>query len=425
MLAYQDAVDQFIALSNFYNPTKTNSRKILDRRLKNVRLFLDQLQKPDTHYKIIHVTGTSGKGTVANLLKYALHIQGIKVGALISPHTTTFLERFQWQNQLAPVDKLIESIQEITHIYHEYLKKNDPLSFFDLNFILSCVLYSKLKAEYVIIEVGCGGRYDGTNAIEHSELSIITNINKDHTHILGNTLEEIAYEKAGIIKQDGLVIVGETRPKLKKIFCDEAIQNHAALFFVPASEADQYAPWKTLEMNHNLKIAQKALQELYLENTLTDHYLQNYQNLPCRFEKISDQPLIILDGSHNPSKMQATANLIKDLKKPMIAIFGCGTSKDQINMIKKLSPHITKIHTSRHNVLISKAHNPFTLLKQIPSSKRGEAFLNPKHALQHCLDNLPKDHGIIITGSLYLAGEIRKNWISEKDIIAQETSFPN
>lgn len=424
MLAYQEVLEQLHSFHNFYIPTNTSSVRVLSRRVKNVRILLDILDSPDEKFKIVHITGTSGKGTVANLVKSALISHNFKVGATISPHTTTYLERFQWNHELAPAEELIKAEYELEIAYSKYLEKNDPLSFFDLTFVLSCILFSNLKAEYVVMEAGCGGRYDSTNSINFSEVSIITNVDKDHAHILGNTLEEIAYAKAGIMKKDGLAIVGETRPRLKKVFCDEAIQNHAALFFVSNGLDNKNKNWQTTEMKHNLAIADQALEELNLKITNWEKILDNLKPLPCRFEQVSEKPLIILDGAHNPSKMQSTANQLAKIDKPMIALIGCGNTKDQLAMIKKLSPKVKLIHTTRHKLTTHKAQNPFTLLKQIPKAKRGKAFLDPKSALNFTLKNLPKDHGLIITGSLYLAGELRSHWFSEEEIIKQETSFP-
>jgi dihydrofolate synthase/folylpolyglutamate synthase len=423
MLAYQEAVRNLISLANVYNPTKTTSKKVLERRVKNVRSLLDLLYKPDEKFKIIHVTGTSGKGTVVNLLKNALTENGFNTGALISPHTTTYLERFQQNNGLIEANELIRAINEVEVAYEKYLSKNDPLSFFDLTFVVGMQIFANLKLDYAVVEVGCGGRHDATNAINNPEVSIITNVDKDHMDILGNTLELIAFEKAGIIKKDGLVIVGESRPKLKKIFCDEAIDKHAALFFVTQGKGQLNPYWNTPEMSHNLAIANLALQELGFDFSC-DSSLNNFSNLPCRFETVSKKPLIILDGAHNPAKMQSTANQLRELNHPMIALFGCGTSKDQQAMIKKLSPRVSKIYTTRHSVTAHKAQNPFTLLKQIPQAKRGKAFLHSHDAIREVVELIPKDHGLIVTGSLYLSGEIREKWYSETNIVSQSTSFP-
>jgi len=229
---YRKATLDFISLHNIYQPTATKSKRVLCARLKNTRIFFHVLGNPDKDLRIIHVAGTSGKGSVVQLLHRILQANGENVASYISPHTTTYLERFLFNNALIDTELLLECIEEVTCIYAKFLEKNAPLSFMDISTGLGLYTFKKAGARWCVLETGCGGRYDGTNAISGAEIDIITNISKDHTEVLGDTLEDIALAKAGIMKKNGTAIVGERRPRLKKIFCEEAVKKEAALFFI-------------------------------------------------------------------------------------------------------------------------------------------------------------------------------------------------
>lgn len=407
-----------------YQPTNTRSPSILTQRVNHVATFLEYLGNPEKKLKIIHVTGTSGKGSVVTLLHHIIHASGHDVGSIISPHTTTFLERFSLNEGLVSARSLIEGIEVVEDAYELYLQKHSPLSFFALSAALGLYMFAQKSVPWVVLEVGIGGRFDSTNAIAHTEASIITNVDKDHTDIMGHTLEEIAFQKAGIIKPHGLAIVGEERPRLKKIFTDEAIAQEAALFFanksLPEFESDHNLP----HVNRNIRIAALVAQELGFSSECIARGIATYRALPCRFETISTNPTIILDGAHNPAKIQTTIDQMKQLDGKPIILFGTGSGKDASLMLRKLYPYASKIHTTRTQMDFKKAASPATLIKMVPAGRRGKGFLNPHEALQEIQKTLKKSDILLVTGSLYLAGELREHWYPEAKIIKQSTSFP-
>lgn len=421
---YKNSYEEFLSLSNLCQKQFSDSKNELIKSLKRTELFLEALGSPHKKLKIIHVAGTSGKGSVAYSIHQMLVADNKKVGTYLSPHTTTFLERFQFNNELLPAKDLISSINKLIKAYEKFLQTHEtPLSFFELSTCLSLFAFQNAGAEWCVLEAGCGGRWDATNVIPTPKIAIITNIDKDHTDLLGDTLAKIAYEKAGIIKKDGIVFCGETRPKIKKVFMDEAIKNNAALFFINPPFENLIDTEHGEHQQHNISLAIATAKEIQISDKAIEYVLDNLKRLPCRFETMQNSPLIILDGAHSPAKIASTVKRIKSLKKPVHLIFGCAANKDVSAMLDLLIPHVSKVTTTRFQMTERKATNPAVLLKLIPKEKQSGAFLNHVDALEHSAKKLKKDEIIIITGSLFLSGEMRAKWINEEKIIQNQNSF--
>jgi len=416
--------DDFISLTNLSGKIYHSSEKELKASLKRTRAFLKYLKNPDKKLKFVHITGTSGKGSVASMIHKILHTSGQNVATYVSPHTSTYLERFHYNDQLVDADTLNRSMLEVINAYERFLKKGSPLSFFELSTCLSIYTFARIGAKWCVLEAGCGGRWDATNVIDTPELAIITNINKDHTEILGDSLAQIAKEKAGIMKKKGVVLCGETRPSLKKIFTEEAIKCNAALFFVPPPQKVDFDKDKGSAQQHNAAIALNAAKELNIDKELAHRALSQYKALPCRFETIQTEPTVILDGAHSPAKIKATVERIKHFDKRVHVIFGCKASKNIKEMIDQLIPISSSITTTRFTEIFAKAANPNDLLERIPRKRRGGSFLFPDDALEYALKRAKPSDIILVTGSLYLTGELRKKWIPEDTIINHGNSFP-
>jgi dihydrofolate synthase/folylpolyglutamate synthase len=422
---YIKTYNDFLALSNLCVKNHSDSKEELVKSLKRTESFMEFIGSPHKKLNIIHVAGTSGKGSVCYTLHQILTNAGLKTGTYLSPHTTTYLERFLFGNNLISTDHLIASVKKLTQQYQKYLSLNgDPLSFFELSTCLALFMFYKTGAKWCVLEAGCGGRWDATNIIPTPRIAVITNINKDHTELLGKTLSKIAYEKAGIIKPNGIVICGETRSSLKKIFENEAIKNKSTIFFVNNDHSNIVDDSFGSHQQHNVAIARCAAQIIGIDEKCVKTTFKNLKQLPCRFEKIQNKPLIILDGAHSPAKIAATAKQIRELNKSVHIIFGCAANKDSETMIKLLSPVSSKITTTRFKVTERKSANPVKLLNLVPRSKQAGAFLDHEDALKNTILNLKNNEAIVITGSLFLSGEMRKNWINEKQIIKAGSSFP-
>jgi dihydrofolate synthase/folylpolyglutamate synthase len=424
---YSGLYDELLSYGNLARFGYRDSRAELEKSLKRTRAFLDALGSPDRDLTLIHVTGTSGKGSVCFAIHQILQASGKSVFTYLSPHTTSFSERFLLNDGLASEEVITEAMREMIDLYKTFFKSNSPLSFFELVSCLGLVIAKKAGATHAVIEVGLGGRYDATNVIRTPEVAVITNIDKDHTDVLGNSLKKIAFEKAGIIKKDGVVICGEARPGLKSIFKKEAIEKSAALFFIPPSTPSPEISESARHRAHNASLALRAVLELGIDETVARTALQSARRLPCRFETVSDSPLIILDGAHSPAKMKTTAETIKSLGMPVHILFAAAQNKDVKDMLAPLTEVAETISTTRFSLRERPVHHPVELLKLVPEALRGDAFLSPFDGLAKLREKQKEAKGrfaIVVTGSLFLAGELRNLWYPEAEIRKQATSFP-
>lgn len=420
---FAQAFGRFISLGNLQLQPSMSVKEEREKTLDRVRRFLFELGTPQKKLSFIHIAGTSGKGSVANYLHEILHADGRTVATYVSPHTTSYLERFRVGEKLIDPEFLLTCLRETTTAYEKLLAKNpEPLSYFELSTCLALYAFAKSGVQWCVIEATCGGRWDATNVIPAPAVAVITNIDKDHTDILGNSLAEIAAHKAGIIKRGSTVFCGETRPALKKIFMNEAVEKATALFFVPPSSAQKVPDTLGRHQQHNAALAEAAAKELGIsEATIAKAFAQT-KPLPCRFETIQQKPLIILDGAHNVAKMRSTIALMQTLGEKAHVIFGCTASKDAETMIHLLLPVAKTITTTRFTTTARKASNPAVLLSKIPKAKRANFFLDPFEAMRY-VQSIAQDRPIVATGSLYVSGELRSLWISEKDILKNRSSF--
>lgn len=422
-MQFQEAYKKLISLSNLQTTSYSSSPQELEASLRRTKKLLRLVGTPEQHLRFVHITGTSGKGSTAYMMHEILRQSGISVGTYLSPHTTSYLERFLVNDRLIDPKIIVKGIEVMTSAYATLLKDESPMSFFELSTVLSIYAMERAGAKYMVLEVGCGGRYDATNVIPAPEIGIITNINKDHTKLLGDTLAQIAYEKAGIMKNRSTILCGELRPALKKIFTKEAIKKSSALFFIPPPTEDKVPAHLGKHQQHNAALAERAAQELGIDQETIDKALQSIRPLPCRFETISTKPRIILDGAHSRAKMEATANQLREIKGDVHILLGHVVDKPGDDFIKLLAPMAKMIHTTRFTTAVRKAANPVALLKQVPKRKRGESFIDPVVALNAIKKTLKKGDVLLITGSLYLAGELRSRWISEEKILQSQSSF--
>ena len=202
-MTYQEAERYLLSLTNLPRQEYMTDTRQCVQYLKRLQFFLDLIGNPGKkipHY--IHVTGTSGKGSVCSYLSAILQANGKKTGLYVSPHPTYLRERWQIQHQPMSKKDFIRIVGELKPKLNEYLRQSpySMVSFFDLTTAIALYYFAEQKVDWAVIEVGCGGRYDATNVIPRPDIGVITTIGLDHTEVLGTTKEKIAYEKIGIIK---------------------------------------------------------------------------------------------------------------------------------------------------------------------------------------------------------------------------------
>lgn len=421
--AYHNAYQRLLSLQNIESPWKYNDRASLDASLVRLQQLLNRLQNPETSMRYIHVTGTSGKGSVTQLIHNMLRADGRTIASYTSPHTTTFLERFRVNDHLLDPDDLVDAIDDVLAAYQAHISDGlQPLSFFELATCIAFVAFTNAEVEWCVLEVGLGGRWDSTNIIPHKDVAVITNIDLDHTDVLGTTREAIAKEKAGIIVPGCEVVTGVSQPSVRAVIADAARRVYAPITFVRMPRRDHRL--------HNALIAASAAQLVGVPMTAIESALAHHQTLPCRFETVQTKPTVIVDGAHNLAKIQATVASLQTMHTPASSssrrrgsmsdttvIFGCKDSKDAKAMIRELAKIAKVIHTTRYRQGRGAPINPATLLAMVPKKLRGHAFLFADDARAYALAHAKPNDTILVTGSLYLAGEIRTYWTSEESVL--------
>ena len=318
MSDFTTAYNRLLSLGNLVTKPYTDSKKELRTSMKRMRAFLDHLGAPDKSLTIVHVAGTSGKGSVTSMIRQILHADDRSVGSYTSPHTTSYLERFSLGDKLMDPANLAKAIDNVIERYTTFLhKESTPLSFFELSTAIALYAFAKQGVTWCVLETGCGGRFDATNVVHTTAASVITNIDKDHTEILGKSLTDIARAKAGIIKKNGTVFCGEMRPAIRKIFMKEAIKHSAALFFVHPPHKPILSDTLGAHQQHNAALAMAVCEELGISPDASKKALKTVQLMPCRFETMQTSPRVILDGAHSPAKIKALVRQLEKIEGPI------------------------------------------------------------------------------------------------------------
>lgn len=294
--------------------------------LSRTELFAAHLGHPETKFKSIHVGGTNGKGSTAHMLAAVLQEAGYKVGLYTSPHLKDFRERIKINGAQIPENFVIDFIHE-----QKLFLERHQLSFFEMTVGMAFSYFEKENVDIAIVEVGLGGRLDSTNIIT-PEVSVITNIGLDHTQFLGDTLQEIATEKAGIIKENVPAIIGETQDEIQSIFKEKAKIVNADLFFADATE-HQVFPCSLLGeyQQKNIKTAVQTLSVLKSKGFIVDEHqikkglmkVQSSTGLRGRWEVLSKNPKVICDTAHNKEGLTLVLNqLHKESYKTLHIVLG-------------------------------------------------------------------------------------------------------
>ncbi len=430
---FQEAYEYLLSFHNLPRLEYMNDSKKTSVYLKRTQFFLDILENPEKkipHY--IHITGTSGKGSVTNYLHSILQAAKKKVGSSCSPHPTYITERWKIGNRYMTKKEFVSLVEILKPKLDLYLSTTpyDMLSFFEITEVLGILFFVQNKVEWVVMEVACGGRNDATNIIPHKDAAVITNIGLDHVGIIGNNKKEIGYEKAGIIKNCP-VFTTEKDKNIREIFENEAkktgskiIDLHNEKYKIISSTFDQTEfVYKTKKFclpmfgDHQIKnaiICIELARQLKIPDTAIYTGLKN-ANQPLRLEVINKKPLTILDGAHNADKIASTVEAIQGLKlkSDIYLIVGFSYDKDLkplVSSLAKLKPTMV-FCTHNTNNPTRKVANPRQIQKlfqtQLHCSKGIVIRLDPLDAWKEALNKAKPKDLILVTGSIFLSGEIR------------------
>lgn len=307
--------------------------------------MMASLGNPERRFKSIHVAGTNGKGSVSHFLASILQEAGYKVGLYTSPHLVDFRERIRINGEMIPQSVVVDFVDCNREMFDKF-----KLSFFEMTVGLAFDYFAREQVDIAVIEVGMGGRLDSTNVITPL-LSVITNIGLDHTQFLGDTLEKIAAEKAGIIKEGVPVVIGETQPETKSVFEAVAAAHHAPITFADShyvvDDISRFTDELTGEyQKKNIATVLEAVEVLRKTTDLNlspvavrqglSHVVTN-THLQGRWEKIGESPLTICETAHNEPGIRAMLGKLSNMEfKHLHIVYGCVNDKDFRHILQLL-----------------------------------------------------------------------------------------
>ncbi len=394
----------FQQLPMYQNKGKSAFKKDLSNTIK----LSVHLNHPEQQFKSIHVGGTNGKGSTSHMLASILQEAGYKVGLYTSPHLKDFRERIKINGQVVSKQFVIGFVKR----NKTFLESNN-LSFFEMTVGMAFDYFAKQKVDIAIIEVGLGGRLDSTNIIT-PELSVITNIGFDHVQFLGDTLEKIAGEKAGIIKQNIPVVIGQTQDETKEVFSSKAKSTNSEIYF-----ADQLveevleSDLKGSYQEHNKKTVIQSVTVLRqlgydISNSNLKKGLLNVvknSGLQGRWQVLQQQPKIVCDTAHNKEGLSYTMQQLQaESYNKLHIVFGVVSDKD-LDGIISLLPKQASYYFCKPNVQRGQDEE---LLKEYFLSKgfTGNSYSSVNEALHTAKLNANTDDLIYVGGSTFVVAEV-------------------
>ena len=401
--------------------------------LKRIKKLLNLIGNPQDKLKCIHIAGTNGKGSTCCFVSSVLKESGYKVGLYSSPSIYDFRERIQVNGDKISKSEICNLIEFFeSHLKNKYFE-NDPVTEFELVTAIAFKYFFDKKCNYVVLETGMGGTFDATNVILNPICTAITSVSLDHTHILGDTEEKIAKEKLGIMKKNSPMILSDNMPKFVYDLAEEISEklnckviraflsdikniNSAIDIGIEFEYKNLFLKTRFLGEHQiqNISTALKILETIEsVERKKLCGIKEGFLNasLPCRLEIISNNPIIILDGAHNPAGAETLSNFIKKyLKgKKIIGIIGMFKDKDCVGVISKVVPLLNKIFT------VSPSNNKRALslekITEVCKIYNENTFPCEKisSALKLALKNSSeKDSAIIVFGSFSIMKYIKK-----------------
>lgn len=415
-MTYQETLDFMFAQLPMYHRVGAAAYKA---DIQPTVDMMVSLGNPETKFKSIHVAGTNGKGSVSHFLASILQEAGYKVGLYTSPHLVDFRERIRINGEMIPQQAVVDFVAD-----NRQLITDNSLSFFEMTVGMAFDYFAKEKVDIAVVEVGMGGRLDSTNVIM-PELSIITNIGLDHTQFLGDTLEKIAAEKAGIIKDGVPVVIGETQPETQPVFDRVAAEHHAPITYADqhyvVDDISRYTDELTGEyQKKNIATVLEAVEVLRkttdynLIPAAVQHGLSRVvtnTHLHGRWQKIGEAPLTICETAHNEPGIRSMLGKLQTMQfKQLHLVYGCVNDKDFRHILKLL---ISQFSTFNFNfsIYFSQPSVPRKLpVADLQAAAKemgieGMGYDNVKEAIAAARSAADKDDLVLVTGSIFLVAD--------------------
>jgi dihydrofolate synthase/folylpolyglutamate synthase len=418
-------------------------------RLTRLKAFLDYLGRPQDAYPIVHVAGTSGKGSTSTAAAAILTASGYRTGLHTSPYLQVATEKAAIDGVLIDGEMFASLVEELVEAASTW--NGERLTYAELWVALVLTSFARERVEAAVIEVGAGGRFDLTNVIEPA-VSVITSIGIDHTETLGETIEEIAWHKAGIIKPGRPAVSAVIEPVPAGIIAAEAAKTGSALSVVDRrvlNDAEMGEDGKLRWRHGDLKLTAAmpgAFQAINGETAIaaverlgvriTERGIVDgiaAAKLPGRLELVQEAPRVYLDGAHNPQKVAALAGELPRMhgngQGRLIAVLGALEAKDQSAIVAGIAAHADVLVLTRPYVFAKPGADP----SRLAGFARSAGFTGELHEIEKPLEAVDLAIGladpargdtVLVTGSLYLVGNVRERWYPSAEIVRQRTSWP-
>lgn len=445
-ITYQEALDY---LYSFVDYSLTRNFRYAPEKFDLGRMvrFLDLLGNPHWRFPVIHVAGTKGKGSTSAMIASVLQTSGYRVGLYTSPHLQEFTERIQVNGQAISPAELAELVKEIKPV----VGKVEHLTTFELTTALGFLYFARKEVNAAVIEVGLGGRLDATNVVDPL-VSVITSLSLDHTGVLGDTLEKIAFEKAGIIKPGRPVVLAPQKAEAREVIREVAAQRRSCLIevgsdfqFLPGKhslDGQDFRVWlagrerDSVELRipllglHQVENAATAYTALVVarqqgaaipDQSIRDGLLQVCW--PGRFEVLSSEPFLIVDSAHNRDSARRLRQAVDAYfpGRPVALLFGASEDKDVEGILSELLPRAQRfIATQSIHPRAADPDHLVAIAAQI--GYKGSAIVPLEEAFRESLRQAGKEDVVLATGSLFIAAAVREAWqkMSGERILADE-----
>lgn len=397
-----------------------------------IKKFLEKIGSPEKNLKVIHVAGTNGKGSTVNFIKDILK-EDYKVGSFVSPHLITYCDRIKIGDQEILKEDFAEIGEFIISKEPEIIEDYGELNLFEFLTIMAIIYFDREKVDIAVLEVGMGGRADSTNIFTSREklISIITSISMDHMEYLGNTIEEIADAKAGIITDHGLVVTTNKDQKILGVIDKEAEEKSAEIYYTKDLESEiiksdlrgidfkvKLGDWEEFSLtqigDYQVENALGAIYAIYLLNKKgilkisTEKIRERIKTSTWagRMEIVSRDPLIILDGAHNFDGIKKLVESIENFKfKKLYLIMSILSDKEHKKMLEEISSYTDEVVFV--NLDYKRGTSPEELKKEASAYGLKAEVMSVEDAINHYQEKYEDGDLILITGSLYFVSEAR------------------
>lgn len=447
MKTYQEIVaylESFIPKDKYLYPR--------EKGLARMRQLLDVLGNPQKTYPAVHVVGTAGKGSTSTILAHILTTGGYKTGLDISPHLQVIPERTQIDGRFISIAELSQLIEEEVKPAVDKMRggRLGPVSYYELLWAIALLYFAKQSVDIAVIEAGLGGTWDATNALTPL-VGILTTVGLEHTEVLGPTIEDIARDKSGVVRK-GITIVSGVKQESTWTIIEERCREKKARLLLLRRDFDYSIETMTDQGSHfTFTIGDRRYDNLFIslvgkhqvENAvlaiaaalqLADHGFRFQEDLirkalatvrfPGRLEVVQKNPLVLLDGAHNPDKMQALADALSLYKpKKRIGVISFKRGKNSEQMLTTLLPCLDYLILTEFSVTVHEGQKwsiPAEDLARIVEKSIHlpyEIETNAIKAVQRALALAEKEDMVLVTGSLYLVGEVRNIWYPQKSLL--------